>query len=395
METIKRFIDNDPNKGLAYDWKLITKEFKKLKCPDTVYDPTRLPFNTCPYHVILSERSTGKTTNVLLLGMVMNKLYGTVIQYIRAIESMIAPKTLGELMKTILEFHYIEKITNGEYNSCQYRAKKWRYVHVDENGIIDKEAPDHFMYCLSVDQSDTYKSSYNAPFGDFIVFDEFIGKYYRQNEFLYFMDIHKTITRKRESVVTFFLANTIDRHSEYFNELEIYDEVQLLEIGDKQIIKTPLGTSIFVEIARDNAKKSLKDKINDWYYGFKNPQLNAITGRDTWSMNEYPHIESGYETIYQGLYIEFNNKLVAMDVVRYEGLGIMINCHKATATYDDSIIYTLGQLKDSRYRYGFGGGDNLDRFIQKMFRNRRIRYQNNAVGTMVLNHIKNMTMGYI
>lgn len=380
------YIENDKNKGIKYDWKKVKKEYKKLGCPESVYNPCKLPLGIASIMQILSERSTGKTTNILLMGMILNKLYGTIIQYIRINESMIMNKTIGELFKTIREFHYVEKLTDGKYNDVTYNARKWYYCKVDESGEIVERDPKHFMFCLSVDKNEMYKSSYNAPIGDWIIIDEFIGKRYIMNEFVYLMDLLKTIIRDRLCVTILMLANTIDKHSEYFNEFEIYDEIQRMEVGNSEIFTTELGTNIYVELIADKKESALKTMVNKLYFGFKNPKMASITGGG-WATNDYPHFEKdGWRKILGGIYIEYHDRLLALDIGEYEGKGFYIHVHNAYRTYDDSIIYSLNEPKDLRYRYYMGMGDGLDKLIVRMVQNHRIRFQNNAVGTMFFNH---------
>ena len=121
-----KYIDNDINKGIKYDYKFLLKEYNKLGIPKEYHTPARYNFNNSNYFVELSERSVGKTTNWLLFGMVMNKYYGTVIQYIRQTSDMITPKYLKQLFETIILNGYIEKITDGEFNNVQLKANKWR-----------------------------------------------------------------------------------------------------------------------------------------------------------------------------------------------------------------------------------------------------------------------------
>lgn len=379
--------DNEQEKGIVYDWKKIAKEYKKLNCPKWVYDPTKIPWNSVAFVNLLSERETGKTTNLLLYGMVMNKLYGTQIQYVRATETEIMNKTINDLFNTILTYDYIYKIT-GKYHDVIYKARRWYFCNFNNEGKVEEIAPEHFMMCLSIDKQLNYKSGYNAPLGDFLIFDEYIGKYYRMNEFVDFMQLTSTIFRSRECCKIIMLANTTNIESEYFNELEIYDEVHAMEEGKPDIFTTPLGTRIYVEILKNEIKREKKKIVNSLYYGFKNPQLKSITGGG-WAMNNYPHIERGWEMKEAGLYLLQNNKLLALDFVEYPDKGLYINCHKASKTYDDSIIYTLSELKDSRYRFALGSGnDNLSKFVLKMVKMNRIKFANNTCGTLFYNHIR-------
>ena len=68
-------------------------------------------------HLLVSERSTGKTTNLILVGIIMYYLYGTTTEYIRANDKMITYQKTKNLFDVILEYDYISKITKGQYNS--------------------------------------------------------------------------------------------------------------------------------------------------------------------------------------------------------------------------------------------------------------------------------------
>ena len=109
-------------------------------------------------------------------------------------------------------------------------------------------------------------------------FDEFISKsFYKQNNFCLFLDIVKTLQRERLSPRIFMLSNTIDKNSEYFDELECRDFIDICNIGDKIEYTTNKGTPIYVEIAKVNHSEN-KRKLNTLFYGFKNNKLASITG---------------------------------------------------------------------------------------------------------------------
>ena len=380
-----KYVDNDKRKGVIIDWKFLFKEYKKLNCPKDVYNPCYLPIGKAKYFVLLSERKTGKTTNLLLLGLLAYWHFGIVVQYLRSNESMIMNKNIKDIFSTIVQYGYIEKITNGRFNSIYYHAREWKLCKVDENGEIVEEDIKRCMFCLSFDNNETYKSTYNEPFGDFIIIDEFIGKRYRMNEFVDLMDLLSTIIRKRLTAQIFLLANTIDLHSEYFLEFEIEEYVQSMQIGDKDIFTTSGGTNIYVELIKSGEDNTEKSFYNRLYFGFKNPKINAITGQG-WAVNNYPHIQRGYKKLQSGIYIDYHNKLLALDIVIYDDIGLCLNCRKATKLYDDSIVYSLKEPCDKRYRYYMGQGNKLDRFIVDMVESHKIRFQNNACGTMFYNH---------
>ena len=341
-----------------WNWKDIKKEWNRLKMPkDEAYDIFHIPLDyakRCGYYMLLSKRGVGKTTSVMLLGMILFKLYGCQVQYIRQTEDMLKPKFAQELMSTILKFGYIEKLTEGRWNSAYYYASRWVFCNVDQDGKIIEKSGIHFCYTLSIDQSFTYKSNYNAPEGNMTVFDEFIGKRYTENSFVYYLDILSTIIRKRSGVVNFMLSNNIDEFSEYFEEFEIYEQIREMKAGECDIAETPGGTRIYVEKINKHDKNAAR--LNKEYFGFKNPRLYAITGAGEWNVALCKHydLEDNVELIDRRHYIKMGSNLVNIELHNSEKYGLICRIHKATRIYDDSIIYTMDAIEDKRYRKGKG-----------------------------------------
>lgn len=386
-----KYIENDINNGIEYDWKILRKDFKALKIPKDVYDTSKNPFETSYIFVDVSERSVGKTTNWLLLGMLMYVRYGTIIQYIRQNELMITPKNMKDLMKTVKQFHYIKKITKGKYNDCIYKSRRWTFVHVDEKGEIDLMDNSHFMMSLSIDKSEIYKSSYNSPTGDLLIFDEFTSKHYSPDEFVYFLDLVKTIQRERQSLKIVMLSNTLDVHNQYFHELEIFNTISKMNVGDKRDVITDGGTSIHINFIEPNMELKEKKSISNMlYYGFKNPKLNAITGLNgTWALKNCQRIPKNktYKSVDRHLYISHNNLLLNLEIVDIEGIGIAMYIHYATFTYDDSIILTLDFIYDNIHKYKLGG-KKLQKMILNMFEKNKIYYASNDVNSLFENYLK-------
>lgn len=382
----KKYIDNEEKNGLIYDFNRIRKEFNKLKIPAQYYNPLCMPLEKCKYFVDLSERSTGKTTNLILLGMIFNKLYGTEIQYIRQKEDMIAPKSSRDLFTVILENNYIEKITEGKYNSVILKSRRWYYSKIDSEGNIIDQAQTHFMFMCTLEKAENLKSSYNAPFGDFIIFDEFIGKYYYPNEFVIFCDLVKTIIRDRQSPLIFLLANTINKHSTYFNELGIYDTIQFMNWGDKEIITTEKGTSIYIELI-GTKKDTVKKKVNRLFFGFNNPSLASITGGD-WAIDNYPHVltDCVKTNTLNYSYIFHNNKIVQMEVKQIAGIGTVCELHWSKKIREGERVYCISNIEKPNYLYKLGFS-KFDKFIWNLYKKNKFYYSTNDVGDFVKNYI--------
>lgn len=386
-----KYINDDIESGIDYDYKLIQKEFKKLKCPKDLFDPFPALFSDCRWIMDLSERSVGKTTQWVLVGMVMYKLYGCITQYVRDTLDMIMPKAISDLFSVILKYDYVTKLTDGEYNTVIYKSRRWYMAYLDTDTMeITRQDPNHFMFCCSVDKQRDLKSSYNCPIGDLIIYDEFIGKYTPPDQFVEFCDLTKTIIRERKSCRFILLANSIDKHHIYFNELCIYDHVQQLHVGDHIQVTSPLGTKVYVEfLGLKGERREKRSIINTLYYGFKNPRLAAITGNDEWSMACYQHIpkNDNPQCISRQIYLLYNGRYVRLDLMQHQTLGTVIYAHWATQTYDDSLILTCNERLDPRYQYKLGD-KIISKLIKYMYTTNRIYYASNDVGNFVDSYLR-------
>ena len=395
LKTIK-YIKDKPSFGIEYDYKLIRKCYKKLGIPPDVWNPSILPLETHKYFVGFSERTIGKTTNTILLGMVMHMLYGTVIQYVRQDEKDIAPKNTSDLFNVITdpEYKYIEKLTDGKYNNVYYKSRRWYLSLTDDSGKVIEVSENHFMFMCDVLHATNLKSGYNAPTGDIIIFDEFIGYSYYPNEFVKFEDLISTIIRYRQSPVIFMLANTINKESQYFNELDVYSEVQRLEKGESTTVQTEKGTKIYLEWISNVKATQKKQSLNELFFGFKNSQLASITGSD-WAIRSYPHIPEDinkYELLLRNLYIWHNDKYIRISLYNHTDIGLIAVCTKALYTYTDSIILTVQNEIDSKNKV-YGDGTNSFRISKLMklvwtLRNQnKMYYQTNDIGHFIKNYL--------
>lgn len=387
------YINGNKLDGINYDFNFLRNEYKKLKCPKDVYNPCHIPFENCKWNIVLSERARGKTTNLLLFGMLIWWHYGTGICYVRSSEQMIMPKASKDLFSNIISWGYVQKISKNKYNTIVYKSRRWYFAHVNEEGEIDLQSPDAFCIMLSIDKNEQYKSVLETK-NDFIIFDEFIERYYYPNQFILFCDLCKTILRERKSGLLLLSANTLDINTPWFNELEIREEVEKLGQGENDIITTPKGTKVFVEIlGKKEPKANRKQQIfNSLYYGFSNPKLASITGSDTWAMYNYPHTPTNFKILQKNHYMLYNDKLINLEICESEEGTVFVNCHLATKTYDDSVIYSLDFSTDLNHRYRFGV-TMVDKFIWKKYEQNLFTYSDNSIGSLVEKYVDTCIKG--
>lgn len=387
-----KYIGNTADRGMQYDWHKIRKKMKDLSIPGEFYNPVSAPIEQAQWFVEVSERAVGKTTGWLLLGLVMYQLYGTVTIYVRSRKDMIAPKNAISLYHVIKSNGYISKITGDKWNTLIYDKRKWYLAYIDENGTIKDKDTTYCCRMVSIDEAGNLKSNFNEPTGDLLIYDEFVPvseRFSVPNEFVQFVDLCSTVFRLRECPKIIMLANNVNKYNQYFNDLEIAERISEMQISENCIHTTSKGTKIYIEFI--GAPKKYRTKKTTWnrlFAGFQKPELASITGESTWAVHCYQHIpvieeNEKLETIFSKVYILYQNKLVRLDIVFHEKLGLCIFAHWATKVYNDSIIFTNEQMTDERYIYGIGKNTKIGKIIDKIILERKIYFSGNDVGAFV------------
>lgn len=384
-----KFIENQEKYGLIYDLKKISKLYNKLKIPTEFdfVDFGRIEENK--YIIDMSERTLGKTTNYLLLGLCFNKLYGTKIAYIRTTEDMIKKTYVEKMLETINTYnngYYIKILTDNQYNGTYYHNKALYYARYDDGVLIDK-SDNAFMLFLSCDRHEIVKSTLNEPLLDFIIYDEFISKYYTYNSCFMFMDLLSTIIRKRKSPIIFMLANNLNINSPWFEELTIQKDIRHIKKGQTINITTEQGTKFSVRLM-SNTKLEEKKEHNKLFFGLNNPKLNSITGQGDWSVEQVQHIykDMEYKLINKPFFIRNTiNEFIRFQFAIYQNRLIMI-VNRATKILDNDIVFTLKSIDEFNNCYFGFGSKKLENKIRSLINTNSIYYSTNEVGADFLNY---------
>ena len=386
LQNIK-FIDGIEENGIDYDWKKIFAEYKKLNVPETVFNPSGVPMRDISFYFGLSTRSVGKTTNWLLIGMIMHELYGTTIVYVRNTYDEIAPKNTEKLMNVIVSYEdarYIKEITDGRYNHVKYDTRQLFYVLRDDNGKEIDRAPDPFLQMVAVDHHLEYKSTLNVFRGDFFIFDEFIGGYYRPESFESFMDLYSTIGRWRFSNRIIMLANTTRYASQWYREFCIQGYIRNMKIGEKMLLESPGGTPMYLEIVEPRMKETIR-KQKSRFFGFPNPALNAIVGLDNpWTLPMSPRIkyEEDDRVITKKIRVMAEEEL-RLSLVWNKEVGLHVNVYPATTKVrDDEILLTLNSPTSRRDLFALGYGDLFKR-IWDLYKKNMFFYSDNESAVLL------------
>lgn len=384
MEKIK-YINNDPTCGIKYNWKKILKAYKALGIPPE-YDYTEIvPFDNdnLKWYNLNSERSVGKTTNLLLIGMVMNKLYGTQIQLIR--HHIAKASYYRELFNTIVNYkmgQYILALTDGKYNAVKYWQKRFYYQRFEDGKEVERaEEP----FCVSLAAEDCYNlcSTYEAPRGDLIILDECFNDKNTADEFVRFVHLHKTIVRERMSDKIFILGNVLDVNNIWYRQMMIQNEVRKLKRGESKIVTTPQGMPIYIHFLENRSPEKRK-AFNFAHYGFDNPELNAIVGNGEWNVKMYPQTCELKERrmLIRGIYFNYHDDLFLEGAFIQTESGNYFEVHptRYESAMKGDLQYVLGlPVKPNQLYYG---RDKISQTIRDFIMRKRIVFADNETGDL-------------
>jgi len=378
--------------------KQTIKKFNSLNIPkfdelgNSIFNPVADVPCFGDWNIYISERARGKTTNLLLLGLCSYWCDGVQIQYIRQFDDMLTPSKLNSLFNVILDCKYIEKLTDGLYNSVKYWRRCWYLVHINENQEIDAEDEKPFMHCLGVNKESSYRSTYNAPNGDFIIFDEFMraDKMYLPDEFILLNNVLSTIIRKRTTAQIFMLGNMVDISNPYLLEMGILDIVRKMSRGDFKKIDAD-GTIICIKsIKLENINDNKKIKLQK-YFPWLNAKMAGITGSGgKWAIKIYPHAPHDDFKIIDRATIEIDDGLICRELRLYKN-GFYVMFYPISDILENRVLYTTDTEKPFTIlrRYGLGY-TKTDKFIYTLIKMKRWYFSDNVIGDRVETYIKNI-----
>lgn len=307
----------------VYDTNAIRKEWHALKCPEQydIIDLNQLLTND--YSMYLSTRNDGKTTNALLYGLILFKLYGILTVYNRNDTQQITLANVSNLYETIKNCGYIPIIFGDEWNDIIYINRERKFYLAYRHGLtgdIEKKDTTPICYVTSCENWKNYKSTVNLPTAWIIIWDEFLDT----NRFASpvvseMMNNISTFTRSNANAHVIALSNTINPYSVIFEDFAITEDVSFMEFGDKKSIKSTLGTTFYIELIR-LSKEKRKNLLNKTvrFFGINNKKFANFTGLQAWQGREYRHLMEkpiSQEAIY---YIKHRDKYITVYFVELE-----------------------------------------------------------------------------
>lgn len=393
------------------DIKKVRKAIKELNIPKDYWGIDVESFFEYQWNLYISIRETaGKTTQSLILGLILHELYPEhyCIEYIRNDASQTTQQNVDTLFATVEKFDYISKITKGKYNSVQYyrNQKRFYLVKKDEDGAVLYEDTDYICAVHSVEKWQDFKSGYNNPRGNYIVLDEFQDT--DRATYLIFsqlLNIVSTIGRpfsvdRTPWLHILMMGNNTDEYCFYFDDFGISDQIRTLKFGGSITFRTEYNTTGICKLLElgETQKERLRTK-NIPFLGFPGKKAAAFTGSQEWAGKTYrhPEWELDYEECYfRRAYILHRGRWIQFDFFRDSDHGKYIFLHFASEPLkNDNVVFTLEPCKDYHI-YGLGKYEKRERIrkicevIRISFIENRMLYASNMVGALFDDFMKNV-----
>lgn len=367
-------------------WQKAIDLYNSLGCPEEFFNPTDIVLDRQGYHWILSDRSRGKTVNILLFGLCVFWCYGIRIEYIRQTDEQAAPSKLQTIWDVAILCGYVKKITNDNYNTITYDKGYWYLALTDSSGNIKKVHQDALMHKCSIQSESTLKSSYNSPLSDFIVYDECIAVDGNMliNEYVKFIDLIMTLNRMRTTTEIFMIANTLSSNSVYYREMLITDVIKSMKQGDNTEYINALGVHFTIHILSPSKSETRKKAISG-YYASTNEEISGLTGSQVWSSKNFKHIpENDKAELIHTQYIETETKFYKLELIRNSnGLGVYVS----DTVLENKEDYTIFSMYSEGLNIIFGVGNPRTNIW--LLRSKDLwYYQNNEIGMDIVYYLK-------
>ena len=369
-----------------YDIKEIEKEWERLKIDKKYhfFDLHDILENDISMYLSV-RKDSGKTTNMLILALILRKKYGIVTEYLRNDVSQTTFDSCSKLFDTIKAHGYIEKIFEGKYNDLEYssRGKEYTLIYRNENGEIERREEDSFLRIKSNEKWSDYKSGYSSPRSWFIIWDEFLDS--NQNHTTIVSKLFNnisTFTRDNPRAHVVALSNTVNKYDAIFDDFTITGDIEFMDYGESKRIVTDLGSRYYVELLPVSVEKKKElAKKNVRFYGIGKSKFANFTGVDAWKGYNYKHLldedVKSYIILY---YVHHRDKWLTISFIEFEDETIKPAFHIAWSNppkKEDKIVFTLTPHKVNECLIH----DISNRF-KKAFKEDRVYYATNETGLL-------------
>ena len=367
-----------------YNTADIEKDWKKLKVPKEFKhaDLDKLFTNDISFYLSV-RKDSGKTTNALLLGLILHKRYGLTVEYLRNDITQTTVEISGKLLDVIKRFGYIEKLYDGKYNDCHYSQikKEFTLIYKDEEGKETARESVSWLRIKSNEKWQDYKG-YGSGNSWFIIWDEFLDS--RQHHSMIVSKLFNnisTIGRDDPRCHVIALSNTVNKYDGIFEDFAISKTIEYMDYGDKCDILTDLGSRYYIEmIALTEQRKSSLSLKNIRFFGINNPKFANFTGVDAWKGFNYPHLLDDPESMIMFSFIKHRDLYVALSLCTMEKdkKPIVFFSKFGKPRGRDLVTYTTTPVFINEKIM-----QKCPDWLKQALRERRVAYSSNEIGLLV------------
>ena len=366
---------------------------KKTKIDNAYYSLDNILKKQADYNIIFGERSNGKTYACLLYSVkkFVESGYNEQTALIRRYREDIKGKRAETLYSALETNNEIEKITNGEYTEVYYFAGKFYLSNYDTELNKHITLPKPFAYSFALSEMEHDKST-SYPDVTTIIFDEFITRrYYLPDEFILFINTLSTIIRQRDNVKIFMLGNTVNKYCLYFKEMGL-KHIEKMEQGTIDLYQ--FGSKLLIAV--EYAENKNANKKSNKYFCFDNSDSVKMIISGSWELAIYPHLNISYDKndILFTYFIEFNDNILQCEIIEKSGNVFTYIHEKTTPIHNNNtdLIYSLTHNeKNNDRRKLLSSATKLETKIARFYATEKVFFQNNEVGEMIRNYIRQST----
>ena len=352
------------------------------------YSLYRIKKRGAEYNLIIGERSNGKTYAVKMEMLKALAKDGTQSALIRRWDEDFKGARGANMFSDIVENGEFTKLFGDKYDGIAYYRHAWYMTKKDEKTGKPVKDIEPFCYAFALTSMEHDKST-SYPKVRTILFDEMLTrKQYVPDEFILFMNVLSTIIRERDGVTIYMLGNTVSHFSPYFGEMGL-KHIRQMKQGDIDVYTYgEHGCKVAVEYIGESKflKKSNK------YFAFDNPKLNMIKS-GAYELDIHPHLTRRYKSseimfVYFVVYEEYTLQCEVIQV----GDEVFTYVHEKTTEIknpDDDLIFSTEITSKRNYRVGIlKPRDKMGEKIAFFYKHNLVFYQNNEVGEILTNYIK-------
>lgn len=359
------------------------------------YDISEIDKTNAVYRLIIGERSNGKTYSVMKKIIEAYFKENLPSAYIRRYAEDIKGGNIPSLFTVHIPL--IKKLSKNKYNNVLYRNNTVTFIHVNTKGQTDLRAETPVLFTCALSNWERTKGPDRGAI-KYFVFDEFMTRAsYLSKEFVNFSNVHSSFVRARKGVITYMLANTVNKYCPYFEEMGLKD-VESMKQGEIYLYKYN-NDKLSVAVEYCSSPTSKKDV--QYYYAFENEALKMITSGN-WEEGMYPHLGDLFsvseETLVYKFFLQFNDNLLTGEVHQDHNEAFLFFHRFGNSEYkikQTDLLYTNQPTVNTMWLHEFSDipigckKDKLFRIIAQCFNTNKVFFSTNSVGEVVRNFIKN------